>query len=65
MQGGNIFVSQGRIIKGGKKGLDRRIFPPYPLTKEATQKPPVIFLGFILVPGDAFLLDSLAVTANL
>lgn len=65
MQGANIFVRLGRIIKGGKEGHDRRIFSPYPLTKEATQKPPVIFLGSILVPGDAFLLDSLAVTANL
>lgn len=40
-------------------------FPPYPLTKEETQEPPVIFLGSKRVPGDDFLLDSLAVTADL
>lgn len=48
-------------MKGKKRSVYMH-FSSYP--HKSPQKPPVIFLGSILVPGDAFFF-SLAVTANL
>lgn len=52
-------------MKGKRKVWVYVLLPHIHTEKKPNVKPPVIFIGSTVVPGDASLLDSLAVTANL